>query len=333
MVLSMMNLLTFSLSFLDYALESAARILNMVPTKKVDKTPYELWIPKGNDSGRAVEPEESQHEYTSPSESTSEIPMKVKGFEPPQEEVIPIRKSERTHRAPESLCLNVEVKEHSLGDLNEPINYKATILDPNSKILDPDSDKWLDAMNAEMQSMIDNTIWVFVDLPPNCKTIGRNHIPSLQNVKNYLGKCFAMKDLGEATFILRIKIYRERSRRLIRLSQSAYMDKILKRYRMDNTKRGYIPMQKRLDLNKTQGASIPREVKHMKNVPYASVVGSIIYAIRCTIPDVPFAQNITSRFQQNPGEPHWTAVKTILKYSRNTKDMFLVYGGNPKAKL
>ncbi|GJY48103.1 hypothetical protein Tco_0438059 [Tanacetum coccineum] len=115
-----------------------------------------------------------------------------------------------------------------------------------------------------------------------------------------------MKDLGEAAFILGIKIYRDRSMRLIGLSQSAYMDKILKRYRMDNSKRGNIPMQEKLDLNKTQGASTPEEVKRMQNVPYASA---------------------------NPGELHWTAVKTILKYLRNTKDMFLVYGGNPEAEL
>ncbi|GJW57416.1 retrotransposon protein, putative, ty1-copia subclass [Tanacetum coccineum] len=129
-----------------------------------------------------------------------------------------------------------------------------------------------------------------------------NHIPSLQSVKDYLGRCFAMKDLGEATFILGIKIYRDRSKRLIGLGQNAYMDKILKRYKMDNSKRGHIPMQERLDLNKTQGASTPKEVKRMQNVPYASAVGSIMYAVRCTRPDVAFAQNITSRFQQNPGE-------------------------------
>ncbi|GJR33137.1 retrotransposon protein, putative, ty1-copia subclass [Tanacetum coccineum] len=133
-----------------------------------------------------------------------------------------------------------------------------------------------------------------------------NHIPSLQSVKNYLGKCFSMKDLGEAAFILGIKIYRDRSKRLIGLSQNAYMDKILKRYKMDNSKRGTIPMQERLDLNKSQGAQTPKEVNRMKNVPYASA---------------------------NPGELHWTAVKNILKYLRNTKDMFLVYGGNPEAEL
>ncbi|GKF05764.1 hypothetical protein Tco_0036432, partial [Tanacetum coccineum] len=67
---------------------------------------------------------------TLPSEITSKIPMEVEGSKPPQEEVIPIRRSERTHRAPERLCLNVEVDEHSLGDLNEPTSYKGAMLDP-----------------------------------------------------------------------------------------------------------------------------------------------------------------------------------------------------------
>ena len=71
----------------------------------------------------------------------------------------------------------------------------------------------------------------------------------------------------------------------------------------------------------------------MKRVPYASAVGSIMYAMKSTRPDVAFAQNLTSRYQQNPGEAHWTAVKNILKYLRATKDMFLVYGGNPNAEL
>ncbi|GKF37966.1 hypothetical protein Tco_0114724 [Tanacetum coccineum] len=85
-------------------------------------------------SGRARELKEIQEEDTSLSENTSEIPM-----------------SARTHRAPDRLCLNVEVEEHSLGDLNEPNNYKAAILDLKS-------DKWVDAINAEMQSMKDNQV-------------------------------------------------------------------------------------------------------------------------------------------------------------------------------
>ncbi|GJV75231.1 hypothetical protein Tco_1506815 [Tanacetum coccineum] len=75
---------------------------------------------------------------------------------------------------------------------------------------------------------------------------------------------------------------------------------------MDNSKCGHILMQERLDLNKTQGASTHEEVKCMQNVPYTSVVESIMYI---------------------------TVVKNILKFLRNTKDMFLVYGGNLEGEL
>nr|GFB09252.1 hypothetical protein [Tanacetum cinerariifolium] len=117
-----------------------------------------------------------------------------------------------------------------------------------------------------------------------------NSIPMLQSVKTYLGKCFAMKDLGEAAYILGIKIYRDRSKRLIGLCQSAYIEKILKRYCMENSKRGSIPMQEKLKLSKSQGSSTPAEMKRMQNVPYASAVGSIMYTMRCIHPDVAFVQ-------------------------------------------
>ena len=66
----------------------------------------------------------------------------------------------------------------------------------------------------------------------------------------------------------------------------------------------------------------------MKDVPYASAIGSIMYAMLCTRPDVCLAISLAGRYQSNPGEDHWTAVKNILKYLKRTKDMFLVYGGD-----
>jgi hypothetical protein len=64
----------------------------------------------------------------------------------------------------------------------------------------------------------------------------------------------------------------------------------------------------------------------MSKVPYASAVGSIMYAMICTHPDVSYALSVASRYQADPGESHWTLVKNILKYLR-TKDVFLIYGG------
>nr|GEX74330.1 zinc finger, CCHC-type [Tanacetum cinerariifolium] len=63
------------------------------------------------------------------------------------------------------LCLYVDAEKRKLGDLGEPTNYKAALLDP-------ESDKWLNAMNVKMQSMRDNEVWEIVDLPLNAKTIG-----------------------------------------------------------------------------------------------------------------------------------------------------------------
>ncbi|GJS41835.1 hypothetical protein Tco_0566878 [Tanacetum coccineum] len=88
-------------------------------------------------------------------------------------------------------------------------------------------------------------------------------------------------------------------------------------------------MQEKLKLSKSQGASTPAEKQHTQNIPYASAIGSIMYDVRCTRPHVAFAQNMTSRFQQNLCEEHWTAVKNILKYLRNTKDMC----DNPKISV
>nr|GFA99768.1 hypothetical protein [Tanacetum cinerariifolium] len=355
----------------------------------------------------------------------------------PQSDIIPIRRSTRTRHAPDRMCLYIDAEEHKLGDLGEPANYKAALLDP-------DSDKWLNAMNVEIKwlfkkktdmdgaghtykarlvakgytqtpgidyeetfspetfspvadirairiliaitAFYDYEIWrmdvktaflngylsekqtsrqwnkrfddeikkfgftqkrdepcvylkasgsnvTFLILYVDDILIMENNIPMLQDVKSYLGRCFAMKDLGEAAYIRGIEIYRDRSRRLKGLCQSAYIEKILKRYHKENSKRGSIPVQEKLRLSKSQGASTPAELKRMQNVPYALAVGSIMYAVRCTRPGVAFAQNIKSRFQQNPSDLYWTTVKNILKYLRNTKDMFLVYGCDIKREL
>nr|GEW62420.1 retrotransposon protein, putative, Ty1-copia subclass [Tanacetum cinerariifolium] len=107
-----------------------------------------------------------------------------------------------------------------------------------------------------------------------------NNISMLQDVKPYLGRSFALKDLVEAAYILEIKIYRDRLKRLIGLCQKAYIEKILKRYYMKNSKRGTIPMQEKLKLSKSKGASTPAEKQRMQNIPYTLAVGSIMYAVR-----------------------------------------------------
>ena len=153
-----------------------------------------------------------------------------------------------------------------------------------------------------------------------------NDIPAMQGTKVWLSEQFSMKDLGEAAYILGIKIYRDRSKRLLGLSQSMYIDTILKRYNMENSKRGYLPIGTGVTLSREDCPKTPEERERMNRVPYASAVGAIMYTMTCTRPDVAYALSVASRYQANPGEEHWKVVKTILKYLRRTKDQFLIYG-------
>nr|GEZ23743.1 putative retrotransposon Ty1-copia subclass protein [Tanacetum cinerariifolium] len=107
-----------------------------------------------------------QEEYTHPSIDTSlnheEGDLEM---DEPQSDIIPIRMSIRTRHAPDRMYLYIDDEEHELGDLGEPANNKAALLDP-------ESDKWLNVMNVEMQSIKDNEVWDLVDTPLNGKTIG-----------------------------------------------------------------------------------------------------------------------------------------------------------------
>ncbi|KAK8557982.1 hypothetical protein V6N13_050332 [Hibiscus sabdariffa] len=130
-----------------------------------------------------------------------------------------------------------------------------------------------------------------------------NDVSTLQSIKTWLSSCFSMKDLGEATYILGVKIYRDRSRRLLGLSQTNVCP------------------------------STPQERERMSQIPYASAIGSIMYAMICTRPDLSYALSMTSQYQENPGEGHWIAVNNILKYLIRTKDAFLVYGGEEELAI
>ena len=113
-----------------------------------------------------------------------------------------------------------------------------------------------------------------------------------------------MKDLGEVAYILGIKIYRDRSRRLIGLSQSTYLDKILKKFNMDQSKKGFFPVLQGVKLSSAQSPTTVEDREKMSVVPYASAIGSIMYAMLCTRPDVNLAVSLVARHQSNPGMEH-----------------------------
>nr|GEU97022.1 hypothetical protein [Tanacetum cinerariifolium] len=187
MVWSMMNLTTLLKSFWGYALESAARILNMVPTKKVER------------------------------------------------------------------------------DLNEQPNYKAALSDPGY-------DKWLVAMNTEMQSMKDNQVWILVELLPNdVKTAFLNgHLK--EDVYMVQPEGFLDPDHPNKVSKLQRFIYG-----LKQASRGWTKRENPKEFRMENSKNGYTLMMEKPNYRKFQGAKTHSEVQRTQRVPYVSAIGSIIY--------------------------------------------------------
>nr|GEW12519.1 hypothetical protein [Tanacetum cinerariifolium] len=229
MVRSMMSQTTLPKSFWDYALETAARIINMVSTKKALVKRDTLTKPD------KLEPRSIKCIFIGyPKETIASGSL----------EDLKIIKEEDTHPSIDT-SLNHEEDDQ---EINEP------------------------------QS----------DINPIRMSTRTRHTPD-----------------REAAYILGIKIYRDRSRWLIGLVQSAYIKKNLKEILHGEFQVWKYPMQEKLKLSKSQGALTPAELKRMQNVPYASAVG----------------------------DPHWTTVKNIIKYLRNTKDVVLVYGGDLKRKL
>ena len=165
-------------------------------------------------------------------------------------------------------------------------------------------------------------IIVYVD---DILLIGNNK-EEMTSSKEWLSSQFSMKDLGEANFVLGIKIFRDRTKRLLGLSQAQYIDKIVKRFNLEESKRGYLPERHGVVLSKSMSPQTDEEKEKMERTPYASAMGSIMYAMLCTRPDVAHALGVASRYQSDPGPAHWGAAKTILKYLRKTQDLFLVYG-------
>ena len=130
-----------------------------------------------------------------------------------------------------------------------------------------------------------------------------------------------MKDLGEAAYILGIKIYRDRSIILIGLSQSTYLDKVLKKFKMDQSKKGFLPVLQGMKLSKTQSPTTAEDRNRLKVIPYAIVIGSIKYNVMCTRPIVYLAMSLAKGNNSDLGVDHWIAVKIIL---RGLRKYFLI---------
>ena len=126
----------------------------------------------------------------------------------------------------------------------------------------------------------------------------------LLETKKFLSSKFDMKDLGEASFVLGIEIHRDREKKILGLSQKAYLEKVLKKYSMQNYKSSPAPIVKDDIYGEFQCRSNQYEIGQMKAVLYSSAVRSLQYAQVSTRPDLAFVTGLLGRYQSNPEIEH-----------------------------
>eukprot|EP00253_Pinus_taeda_P003687 PITA_03687 len=115
-----------------------------------------------------------------------------------------------------------------------------------------------------------------------------------------------------------MRITRDKKNRKLTLSQSEYIEKVLKRFDMQNEKPVSIPLACHFKLIKEECPKTQEEMAHMSKVPYASAVGCLMYAMVYTRPDIAHAVGVVSRYMNNLGKEHWMAVKWILRDNRRS---------------
>ena len=173
---------------------------------------------------------------------------------------------------------------------------------------------------------LSNNSFVYLLLYVDDILFAAKEISKVNKLKEKLSKEFEMKDLGAAKKILGMEIQRNRRARKLYLSHSKYIEKVLKRFDMWDSKPVATPLAAHFKLSSSLAPKTTEEESYMAKVPYSSAVGSLMYAMVCTRSDISHAVSVVSRYMANPGKAHWHAVKCIFQYLQDTIDTFLEFG-------
>ncbi|KAL0287025.1 UNVERIFIED_CONTAM: Retrovirus-related Pol polyprotein from transposon TNT 1-94 [Sesamum calycinum] len=299
-------------------LETAAKFLNMAPSKMVTQTPYEIW--HGNPTSyKFIEyPKETMGYYFyDPSEQNifisrnavflkksfsldnrrDEVLLEESSEPPQQNNTTSLEPSFPTDGVP-FLCIST--RESRLPERYGFVGLTSQLdNDPKTygeAMSDIDSDKWLEAMKSKMDSIDSNQVWTLVDPPKGIKPVMDVKMAFLNG---YVEEDIFMDQSEDFTSVGEEQ--RDRSRKMLGLTQSSYIEKVLKRFKMENSKRGFFPMRHGIKLSKKQSPKTYEELKRMLDISYTSVVGSIQYAVQCTRLYVAYALSITSGYRHAPG--------------------------------
>ena len=131
-----------------------------------------------------------------------------------------------------------------------------------------------------------------------------NDLDLLFETKKVLSNNFEMKDMGHANYVIVIEIFRDRSQGLLGLPQKSYINKFLERFRMEKWSSSVVRIHKGDKFSLMQCPKNELKCKQIEGIPYASIVGSLMYAQSCTRPYINFFVGMLGRYQSNPRLNH-----------------------------
>lgn len=166
---------------------------------------------------------------------------------------------------------------------------------------------------------------IFLVLYVNGILLASSNIGLLHEIKRFLTKNFEMKDLENASFVLGTHIHRDRSQGILRLSQKSDIEIVLARFGIKDCHPVDNPITKGDMFSLNQYPKNEVEKKEIQKIPYASALGSLMYAQVCTRSDLAFIVGMLRRYLSNHGVNYWKAAKRIMQYLQRTKDYMLTY--------
>jgi hypothetical protein len=185
-------------------------------------------------------------------------------------------------------------------------------------------------------SKADSNVYIYTNPPlivivaiyvDDCLIICNDKRQLVQKYKKLLSAEFEMTDQGPVQSLLGIQIERNLIKKELKLNQKHYIQNVLKKYNMADCKPIDTPFATGQKLTLEMRPQTEEEKRMMQDVPYQSAVGSLMYAMISTRPDIAYAVGVVSQFLANPGPTHWTAVKRIMRYLQGTLDYCLIYNG------
>ena len=147
----------------------------------------------------------------------------------------------------------------------------------------------------------------------------------IKDLKEQLSGEFEMKDMGKASRILGMDIARDRKKGTLILSQRKYIEKVLRTFGIQDAKAVVTPTSSQFKLQSLTEKEWKEEAANTEKIPYTSVVGSLMYAMVGSRPDLGFSAGYVCRFMSKPGRDHWSAVKWDLRYLQGAMNSDLTF--------